>query len=204
MPTATETPTRERILYTAAELFRRQGYAGTGLKQVLAEAGAPFGSMYHFFPGGKEELADEVLATGGRFFLALYEGIAADAPDLEGTVTDFFAGAGQTLVATDYQDACPIATVAGEVAGTHERLRGTTATAFESWFAAFESDAVEAGVEPAAARALAISVVAILEGAFLLCRSLRSTEPMDAAGESALALVRAALAASAKRSGARP
>ncbi len=210
MPTATqaptETPTRERILYAAAELFRRQGYAGTGLKQVLAEAEAPFGSMYHFFPGGKEELAEEVLATGGRFFLALYEGIAAEAPDLESTVRDFFAGAGQTLVATGYQDACPIATVAGEIASTHDRLRRSAAAAFESWIAAFEADAIEAGVGPAAARPLAISVVAILEGAFLLCRSLQSTEPMDAAGESAVALVRAGLASPAgpaRESGAR-
>ena len=46
-------PTRDRILYATAELFRRQGYAGTGLKQVVAEAQAPFGSLYHHFPGGK-------------------------------------------------------------------------------------------------------------------------------------------------------
>ena len=91
MATATETPTRERILYASAELFRRQGYGGTGLKQVVAQAGAPFGSLYHFFPGGKEQLADEVLRTSGRFFLALYESISAAAPDFEGAVADFFS-----------------------------------------------------------------------------------------------------------------
>ena len=81
MPSATDTPTRDRILYASAELFRRQGYAGTGLKQIATEARAPFGSLYHFFPGGKEQLADDVLRTGGRFFLALYEAIAGAAPD---------------------------------------------------------------------------------------------------------------------------
>src|SRR6187431_207405 len=103
---AAATPTRERILYATAELFRRQGYAGTGLKQVVAQAEAPFGSLYHFFPGGKEQLADEVLRTGGAFFLALYHSIADAAPDMVTAIGDFFAGAGETLEATDYQDAC--------------------------------------------------------------------------------------------------
>ncbi|MGO8905982.1 MAG: TetR/AcrR family transcriptional regulator [Solirubrobacteraceae bacterium] len=194
MPTVTDVPTRERILYASAELFRRQGYAGTGLKQVVAQAQAPFGSLYHFFPAGKEELADEVLRTGGRFFLALYESIAESAPDLASTVREFFAGAADTLRSTDFADACPIATVAGEVASTHEVLRRASADVFESWLAALTEDAVEDGIAPVRARALALSVLAILEGAFLLGRSLRSTEPMDAAGAAAVALVSAALA----------
>jgi AcrR family transcriptional regulator len=194
MPTATETPTRERILYASAELFRRQGYGGTGLKQVVAQAEAPFGSLYHFFPGGKEQLAEEVLRTGGRFFLALYESISAGAPDLESAVREFFSGAGETLRSTDYADACPIATVAGEIASTHEVLREASADVFDSWLAAIARDAVESGVDPARARALALSVLALLEGAFLLSRSLRSTEPMNAAGEAAVALLSAELA----------
>lgn len=200
MPSATDSPhrhrvpTRERILYASAELFRRQGYAGTGLKQIATEAEAPFGSVYHFFPGGKEQLADEVLRVGGRFFLALYQGIAAEAPDLVAAVRDFFAGAGETLVATDFADACPIATVAGEIASTHETLRKAAADVFESWLDALAQDAVEAGVPPGRARGLAISVLAVLEGAFLLSRSLRSTEPMRAGGDAAVALVEAALA----------
>jgi len=189
-------PTRERILYASAELFRRQGYAGTGLKQIAAESEATLGSVYHFFPGGKEHLADEVLRTGGRFFLALYEAIADGAPDLVSAVRDFFAGAGQTLVATEFADACPIATVAGEIASTHEVLRVATADVFESWLGALAEDAVEAGVPAAIARALALSVLAVLEGAFLLSRSLRSVEPMHAASDAAVALVAGALAAS--------
>ncbi len=195
MSTATEIPTRERILYTSAELFRRQGYAGTGLKQVAAQSEAPFGSIYHFFPGGKEQLAEDVLRTGGRFFLALYEAIAAEAPDLPTTVRDFFAGAAVTLSSTDYADACPIATVAGEISSTHDLLRLATAEVFESWLLALEEDGVESGIPQAEARTLALSILALLEGAFLLSRSLRSTEPMSATGETAVALVQSALAA---------
>ena len=194
--TEQKTGTRDRILFTSAELFRRHGYAATGLKQITAEAEAPFGSLYHFWPGGKQQLADEVLRTGGDFFLGLYRSIVDGAPDLVTAVRDFFGGAAETLRATDYADACPIATVAGEVASSDEVLRKATADVFELWLGALVADLVEAGVAREPARALALSVLAILEGAFLLSRSLRSTEPMSAGGESAAALVSTALEAS--------
>jgi AcrR family transcriptional regulator len=186
-------PTRERILYTAAELFRRQGYAATGIKQITGEADATLGSLYHFFPQGKLQLAHEVLRIGGAFFLALYRTIAAEAPDLPTAVENFFTGAGETLVATGYADACPIATVAGEIASTHEQLRLAVADVFESWLHALTEDAIAAGVPAPRARPLAESVLALLEGAFLLARSMRSTEPMTSCGRSAVALVLAAL-----------
>lgn len=191
---ATTVGTRDRILFASAALMRRRGYAGTGLKQVVTEAHAPFGSLYHFFPGGKEQLAEEVLRSGGAFFLALFEYILDEAGDdpVRG-VEDFFRGAGETLVATDYQDACPIATVAGEVASTNETLRIATADVFESWIAAGTARFAAAGVDATRARALTLSMICALEGAFLLCRSLRSTEPMDAAGTTMVAEVRSAL-----------
>lgn len=193
---AAAVPTRDRIVFASAELFRRQGYAGTGLKQVVALAEAPFGSLYHFFPGGKKALADEVLRTGGAFFLALYEAIVAAAPDLQTGVREFFTGAAATLRATDFADACPIATVAGEVASTHDGLRRATADVFESWLAAMTGDLLEAGVAPERARPLALSTLTLLEGAFLLCRSLRSTEPMEASADAALAALAVALPSS--------
>ena len=56
--------TRERIVEAGAMLFRRQGWSGTGMKQIAAAAAAPFGSIYHFFPGGKDELSAEVDPRG--------------------------------------------------------------------------------------------------------------------------------------------
>ena len=72
MPSADDT--KDRIVNASAELFRRQGYTGTGLKQIAAEAEAPFGSIYHFFPGGKEQLGEEVIRVGGEFFRRLLAG----------------------------------------------------------------------------------------------------------------------------------
>jgi AcrR family transcriptional regulator len=194
-PTADKPGTRDRVLFASAELFRRHGYAATGLKQITAEAEAPFGSLYHFWPGGKEQLADEVLRMGGRFFLALYRQIVDEAPDLVTAVRDFFAGAADTLRATDYADACPIATVAGEVASSNEVLRAATADVFELWLGALEADLTAAGVGADRARSVALSTLAVLEGAFLLSRSLRTTEPMRAAAEAAAAHVSALLEA---------
>jgi AcrR family transcriptional regulator len=185
----TSVPTRDRILFTSAELFRRQGYAGTGLKQVSGGAEAPFGSLYHHFPGGKEQLAEEVLRTGGAFFLALYRAVTEPEPDVVAGVRAFFAGAGETLVATDYADACPIATVAGEIASTHEVLRQACADVFESWLDALVADLRAAGATRKAARDGGLAVLALLEGAFLLCRTMRTVEPMNAAGEHAARLV---------------
>jgi AcrR family transcriptional regulator len=185
----TATPTRDRILFASAELFRRQGYAGTGLKQVTGAAEATFGSVYHFFPGGKEQLAEEVLRAGGDFFLALYRSIMDAADAVPAGLRDFFDGAGETLVATDYADACPIATVAGEIASTHEPLRAAASDVFAAWTAALVDDLVAAGVPRRRARPLAVSLLALLEGAFLLCRTHRDVAPMRAARDAALALV---------------
>jgi AcrR family transcriptional regulator len=181
-PAATKVPTRDRILFATAELFRRQGYNGTGLKQVVAEADAPFGSLYHHFPGGKAELGDEVIRKAGAFFQFM---VTAVYDEVDGTAEDAiracFAGAAETLEATDYEDACPIATVALEVASTDDQLRQATADVFEQWTVAL--------TERLGDRDKALAVIAALEGAFILCRASRVTAPMHAAGEMAAALV---------------
>src|SRR5436305_871820 len=126
-------PTRERIVQTSAELFRRQGFAGTGVKQIVAEASAPFGSLYHFFPGGKQELGEEVIRSSGALYAQLLDAFFLPGRDPVASTRAFFAGAAETLRETDYADACPIATVALEVASTNETLRGACADVFESW-----------------------------------------------------------------------
>jgi AcrR family transcriptional regulator len=187
------TGTKERILNKSTELFRRQGYAGTGLKQIVAEANAPFGSIYHFFPGGKEQLGAEVIRSSGKLFLLMGAEILGRAPDIVSGVRAFFAGAAETLVETDYADACPIATVALEVSSTNELLRTAAADVFESWIAGCEQLFSAAGIPSAKARELALTMLSLLEGAFVFSRAMRSTEAITIAGASAVVAVRAAL-----------
>src|SRR3954451_1304105 len=125
--------TRDRIVPAAAQLYGRYGYTGVGLKQVAAESGAPIGSLYHFFPGGKDELAAEALRMSGAGYQLLVEGILETAPDLESAIRISFAGAAEVLAASDYADACWIETVALEVASTNEPLRQVTAEIFDGW-----------------------------------------------------------------------
>jgi AcrR family transcriptional regulator len=185
--------TKQRIISSSAELFRRQGYTGTGVKQIVAAANAPFGSIYHFFPGGKEELGAETIRSSGQLYMQAFAAIAAQEPDVVSAVEAFFAGAAETLRETDYADACPIATVALEVASTSEPLREATAAVFDSWIDGATAWFAGAGIPRARARELALSMLSLLEGAFVFCRALRSVEPLEVAQASAAAAVRAAL-----------
>jgi AcrR family transcriptional regulator len=193
------TGTRARIITTSAELFARQGYNATGVKQIVTEAQAPFGSLYHFFPGGKEALGAEAIRVSGALYEQLIPAVFDPAPDIVSAVRAFFAGAGAHLVQTDYRDACPIATVALEVSSSSEVMRAACADVFECWIAAGTPRFVDAGADEAVARELTIGLLCALEGAFVLARAQRSTEPLRVAGELCAAQVQRALGA--QRSG---
>jgi AcrR family transcriptional regulator len=191
--------TKERIVESSAELFRRQGFAGTGVKQIVAEASAPFGSLYHFFPGGKEQLGEEVIRWSGAIYGRLIDAFFVPGADPVVATRNFFAAAAETLRESDYADACPIATVALEVSSTNEPMRQACADVFNGWVDS-ATDALEgAGLSRKRSRALAFSMLGSLEGAFVLGRALRSTEPVEVAGAAATDAVRDALAAQRAR-----
>jgi AcrR family transcriptional regulator len=185
--------TRERLIAAGTGMFHRQGLAGTGVKQILAEAGAQFSSLYHHFPGGKDELAAEVIRTSGAAFQGLVEAVWDGAPNTVASVRAVFDGAAAVLEETDFADACPIAVIALEVASTNEPLRIASAEVFNGWLGAATTRLAAAGLSTAEARRLAVAIVCLLEGAFLLCRTTRSTEAMLAAGATAAAEVSNAL-----------
>ena len=188
--------TKQRILDMTAELFRRHGYTGTGMKQIVQAAQAPFGSVYHHFPGGKEQLGEEVIRRAGGMYGELFAEIARQADGPLEYVHDVFEGAAQTLVESGYEDACPIETVALEVASTNEPLRLATADVFGSWIEGWTMYLERrAGIEHGRARQLGIEFLCAMEGAFVLCRALRSPEPMRLAGAAAVERLRDALPA---------
>lgn len=185
--------TRERIIDTSAELFRLQGYNATGVKQIVTQAQAPFGSVYHHFPGGKQQLGAEAIRSSGAIYAKLIPAILDTAPDPVTGVRNFFMGAAAHLVETDYADACPIATVALETSSTSEIMRTACNDVFESWIEAGAQRYIDAGIDQGRARELAVAFFAALEGAFILSRASRSIEPMRIAGELTAAAIQAAL-----------
>jgi AcrR family transcriptional regulator len=188
------TGTRERIVRHSAELFRRQGFAGTGVKQIVAEASAPFGSLYHFFPGGKEQLGEEVIRSSGALYGQLIDAFYRPGADPVAATRNFFAAAAASVRESDYADACPIATVALEVSSTSEPMRQACADVFDGWLDGATEHLVECGLPRKRSRALAFELIAALEGAFVLARALRSTEPIELAGAAVTASVREAIA----------
>jgi len=185
--------TKDRILEATELLFRRYGYTGTGLKQIVADANAPFGSVYHFFPGGKAQLGEEVIRRSGRMYEELVMAVWDGADDPVSGAGAVFAGAAEVLRATDYLDPCPIAVVALEVASSNEALRIATADVFASWIGAIGARLAAAGVAVEESRRLSHVLIQLLEGAFMMARATRSTEAVDAAGHAAVALIAAAL-----------
>ncbi|MFI6640285.1 TetR/AcrR family transcriptional regulator [Streptomyces sp. NPDC050504] len=194
--------TRQRIVSAATELFRRQGYSATGMKQIVATAGAPYGSAYHFFPGGKAQLGEEVVRTSGAAYLELIGELFVPGRDLVDATGEAFLGAAGTLRELDFADPCPIATVALEVASTHEGLRLATAEVFDSWTAALAAYYAASGLPEGVARETAVSVIALLEGAFMLGRAARDTGPVEAAAKAARWIVRGAVLSGSAEGGA--
>ncbi len=194
--------TRDRLVQVSAALLQRQGLTGTGIKQILAEAHAPYSSLYHHFPGGKDELAAAAIRVSGAQYQALVEAVWDQAPDVLSAVGAIFDGAAQTLELTDFAVACPIATVALEVASTNEQLRVATAEVFDAWIASGAVRFESAGISPDNASMLALTLISLLEGAFVLSQSLKSVKPVRAAGISAVAAARSALEARTQTRGA--
>ncbi|MFD0683338.1 TetR/AcrR family transcriptional regulator [Actinomadura fibrosa] len=170
--------TRTRLLEAAAQLFREQGYAATGLKQITTEAGAPWGSLYHFFPGGKEQLGVETVAHSGTRYLRLFDLVYGRADgDAADAVLDFFQLSVDALEKSGWGDGCPIATVALEAASTSEPLRHACADVFAGWRAATARRFAMEGIEPA--EDLAVYVLAAFEGAIILSRTSHDTGPLQ-------------------------
>lgn len=174
--------TRESILTAAAELMRHTGYGALGMKDVVAASGAPIGSLYHHFPGGKEQIAREALVNAGAAYALLIPSIVDAHTDLGEAIDAIFTQAADDMAATGFANMCPVASVAAEVADTVEPLRQATAAVFTDWFDGGTAYFAARGVPAQTARDVTLALVSALEGAFVLARTLRSTEPLLAAG----------------------
>jgi AcrR family transcriptional regulator len=174
--------TRESILTAAAELMRRKGYGAVGMKDVVAASRAPIGSLYHHFPGGKAQIAREALINAGTAYGLLIPTLVDPYDDLGEAIGSVFAQAAADMAESGFVNMCPVASVAAEVADTIEELRDTAADIFTGWLDGGTAYFVSRGLPNDSARDLTVALVAALEGAFVLARTLRDTEPLLAAG----------------------
>ena len=174
------TDTRQRMLDTAAGLFQTQGYHATGLTQLTTAGGAPKGSLYFHFPGGKEQLAAEAVQLSSERTGALLEAILNDAPD-PATAIDRAVGAlAGFLSESGFQRGCPLATVALDAAAASEPIREACVDGYASWHAVLAGYFSAQGLSTARADELATIVLAAIEGGLLLARTRRDLAPLSA------------------------
>ena len=171
--------TRDRLLRAGERLFRAQGYSGTGLKQLASEANAPWSSMYHFFPQGKEQLAEQAIRYGGELYAQMIRQCFATYPDPREAVAAMFAGEARILRSSGFRNGCPVASVALDVASTTERVRKPCAEVFASWIAALAEGIAASGTPAETASDLATYILASLEGAIILSRTSKSVKFLE-------------------------
>ncbi|HET6259433.1 TetR family transcriptional regulator [Pseudonocardia sp.] len=177
---AVRTDARDRMLRTAAVLFRAQGYHATGLNQVLAESGAPKGSLYFHFPGGKEQLAAESIELAGAELCSAIRAALASTADPATALDHVLALLGDHLVASDFRDGCPVATVALDAGAGSEPIRTACVGAYDSWQSLIADHLRAAGI--ASADDLATVLLAAIEGALLLARTRHDLAPLRTVG----------------------
>ncbi|MBI3213104.1 MAG: TetR/AcrR family transcriptional regulator [Mycobacterium sp.] len=174
--------TREAILTAAAELMRVKGYGAVGMKDIVAASGAPIGSLYHHFPRGKVQIAGEALVNAGRAYALLIPTLMNPHTDLGQAIESAFAQAAEDMAGTGFANMCPVGSVAAEVADNVEELRTASAGILTEWLDGATAYFAARGVPRHQARDISVTLIATLEGAFTVARTLRSTEPLLAAG----------------------
>lgn len=182
--------TRQRMVQTTAELMQRQGLHGTGLSEIVEQAGAPKGSLYFHFPGGKEELAVAAVAAAAQ---QLGDGIAAvlaQAPTPADGVARLVAGMAAGLEHSGYARGCPLATTTLETAHDSAALAAACAAGFDSWHAHIAAALRRASFTSAAARDRATLALSALEGALVLARARRDTAPLHTVAKQLQPLLR--------------
>lgn len=187
--------TRQQMIYTAARLFQRDGYHATSWRGLVEEAGTPWGSIHHHFPGGKDELGVAAIEAGSEGVIGLIDHCFTEQPDVRRAVARWFELSGRLLVESEYASGCPVATVALETAASPGAVKEATTAAFAAWERRLAFHMRGAGASRAGAADAALSVLILLEGALLLSRARSSLKPMRAASRHAQAIVVAALAA---------
>jgi TetR/AcrR family transcriptional repressor of lmrAB and yxaGH operons len=189
---AKATDSKEKTLAAAALLFRRQGFHGTALHDVLAAAGSPRGSLYFHFPGGKEQIGEAALDLAGEAVRSKIAQAAEASPNAETFLTGIARAMAADLQQSDFCNGCPIATTALETAAQSDVLRAAARRAFQSWEQEIARGLTRFGAKPEDAAISATTILSQIEGALLLARTYRSIEPLRRAEAAVKLLARIA------------
>ncbi len=192
MPRRPDPKIRRRIVATMARLLRQQGFAATGLNELVSASGAPKGSLYHYFPGGKAEVAAEALVFAGSLVQSTLEALRQTERTPAAMVLAYGLLLAGWMEKSGFADGCPITTTLLETAPADARLAGIGRDAFASWQSVFAGALRDARAENA--DDLALSAIMMIEGALILTRVRRDAAPIRVATEQIAKLFEAATA----------
>jgi TetR/AcrR family transcriptional repressor of lmrAB and yxaGH operons len=168
---------RQKMIESAAVLFSERGVAGTSFADVLARSGAPRGSVYHHFSGGKTQLVEDATRWAGEFTIA---GVVAalERSDPVAAVGSFRRYWSKVLRMSDFGAGCPIASAAleGALEPTGRDIAGEI---FEDWQRLVAAALRNRGIPAARARSVSALLLASLEGAIIVCRAQQSLRPLE-------------------------
>jgi len=177
-----EASSRQRIIETTARLLWSQGLRATGVQQIADESRAPRGSIYFHFPEGKEQLAAEALRSAGAVMTAnITEALSHR--NVKTAVRKFVDAYAIEMEASSFHHGCPIATVALEAAATSPVIRDVCARVFAEWEDLLAARLERDGKGKRESRKMAVVILSALEGAMILCRARRTTDPLKHVAE---------------------
>ncbi|MFI5555082.1 TetR/AcrR family transcriptional regulator [Streptomyces sp. NPDC051738] len=173
---------RERMVFSAAQLIRRDGVAATGMREVAVHAGAPRGSLQHYFPGGKEQLVNEAVGWAGRYAgnrVARFRA-ALTQPTPSGLFGEMVRQWTDEYTAVGFVGGCPVAAATVDWAESTVSTREAAASAFAAWTGPVAEALADMGVPKERAGALATLMISALEGALLIARAERDVRALTA------------------------
>ena len=163
--------TREQIIYTTCDLLEAQGYHATGLNQILAESGAPKGSLYYYFPEGKEELTAEAINRTGRIVAERIRSRLSDNREGSEAIPAFIRLIADAVETSGFRAGGPLMLVAMETAISSERLNNACRASYALLRQAFLEKLLANGYHDAQANQLATFIIASIEGGIILSRT---------------------------------
>ena len=189
---------RGAIVRAAATLFRRNGYAATGINEIAEVAGAPKGSLYHYFPDGKDQIGEAAVRFAGKGLVVTMEKLEQEHRTAAAMVHAYCRLLAGWMAKSGFRDGCPISTTLLESAPQSEVIALAGREAFANWRAVIARALVRDGFSRTEARRLSTLTISAIEGALILARVESSGEPIEDVARS-LAVVLKADAPSRKR-----
>jgi AcrR family transcriptional regulator len=168
---------RTRMVQTAATLIGARGVSGTSFTDVIEASGAPRGSIYHYFAGGKRQLVAEAIEWTSEQVQAHQRGCDATTPSVIEHFVDLWR---QIVTSSGAHAGCPLAALASDPYAAEPQLAAAVERGFEAWTALLTDQLVSAGMSGSDALAIATTTVAAMEGALILCRGRGNVAPLDA------------------------